>query len=59
MNQTVYRLEQFLDYIFDIKKDRAQRITEALSAFMSLDEDQQDEIIKTIERHIMSREVID
>lgn len=59
MNRIVFRLEQFLDYIFDIKKDRAQRITEALSVFMSLDEDRQDEIIKTIVRHNVSREVID
>lgn len=59
MNQTVYRFEKIMDYIFDIKEDRAQRITEALCVFISLNENQQDEIIKTIERHNVSREVID
>lgn len=59
MSQTVYRLEKIMDYIFDIKEDRALRITAALSILISLDEDQQDEIIKTIERHDLSHEVID
>lgn len=59
MSQTVYRLEKIMDYIFDIKEDRAQRITSALSMFITLDEDQQDEIIRTIERQCVSLNVVD
>lgn len=50
MERTVYLLEKFMDYIFDIKADRAERITEALEKFKHLDEEQQNQILKTIEQ---------